>query len=116
MVLINCTTKGCLKQSEAKLDRDTNEVICDECGNSVVGISLIMKRSLNSIGQVVRHKKAKPFQQRCTACNTNRSLCVKEDRAYCEVCNTQIHITPAFLQGLKIHLRSKEKDKEVGIE
>lgn len=116
MVLINCTTKGCLKQTEAKLNRETDEVICDECGNVVEGLSPMMKRSLGSMGQVLRKKKVKPFQQYCSACKTTRTLHVKGNTALCDECNTQVHVTPAFLQGLKLHLERQAKYEDDGIE
>lgn len=109
-MLINCTTKGCLQSSEAKLDRDSNDVICDFCGNAITNVTPFTKKALSGIGQVLRHKAKQPFQQQCPKCNTSRSLCVKSERAHCERCDTQIHVTAAFLQGLKVHLVNQQKE------
>jgi hypothetical protein len=111
-MLINCTTKGCLQSTEAKLDRDTEEVICDSCGNAISNVTSFTKKALSSVGQVLRNKARKPFQQQCPTCRTGRSLFVREERAYCEVCSRQISVTAAFLQGLKIHLAGKEKEED----
>ena len=116
MALINCTTKGCLQTSEAKLDEATDEVICDNCGNPIEGLSVIMKRSLKQQRQVIRHKKTQPFQQNCTVCQSHQSLYVKGSEAFCEACNTQIHVTPSFLQGLKLHIERQGKFKNDGVE
>jgi hypothetical protein len=114
MVLINCVTKGCLQQTEAKLNRDSKEVICEQCGNTIP-VTEQMKRTLASVGQVLRSKIV-PFQQHCSACKVMRSLHVSGNAAYCEHCNTQITVTPAFLQGLKLHLEREKKFKNEGIE
>jgi hypothetical protein len=108
-MLITCTTKGCLKQTEAKLDRDTKEVICEECGNAIQGVTPFMKKSLESVGQVLRHVARQAFMGACKQCNQNRQLYVKDDKAYCKHCSSQVHVTPAFLQGLKLHLAGEEK-------
>lgn len=115
MVLINCTTKGCLQQTEAKLNRETQEVICDQCGNPI-NVTTQMKRTLNSLGQVLRTKNVKAFQQYCPNCKTMRPLYVEKNAAYCEVCASQVTVTPAFLQGLKLHLERTKKFKNEGIE
>ena len=81
-MLINCTTKGCLQQTEAKLDRDTQEVICEECGNPIQNITPFTKKILNSMGQILRSNTKKPFQAYCTQCNTHRSLFIKDGKAY----------------------------------
>lgn len=114
MVLINCTTKGCLQQTEAKLNRDTQEVVCEQCGSPIT-VTEQMKRTLASVGQVLR-SKITPFQQHCSGCKTMKSLYVKGNTAYCERCHTQITVTPAFLQGLKLHLERTKKFKDEGIE
>jgi len=109
-MLITCTTKGCMATSEAKLDRDSGEVICEDCGNPIAGITPFMKKSLESVGQVLRSKAKQAFQAACKTCNQNRTLYVKEDKAYCKVCNTQVLVSAAFLSGLKQHLESQGKE------
>ena len=107
-MLISCTTKGCMATTEAKLDRDTGEVICEACGNPVAGITEFMKKGLQSVGQVLRWKVKQAFQASCQNCHQNRSLYVKEDKAYCKVCNAQINVSASFLIGLKQHLESQD--------
>lgn len=107
-MLIECKTRGCLQQTEAKYDKEADQVICDACGNSISDVSRYAKKALAGIGQVVRHK-ARPFQSLCKSCNKNRSLYVSEEKAYCKTCGTQVVITPAFLQGLKNYLASNDE-------
>jgi len=109
-MLISCTTKGCLKTSEAKLDRSSDEVICEECGNPILGITPFMKKSLQSVGQVLRSKTKEAFQALCKNCNTNRPLYLKGKKAYCKMCNTQAMVSDAFMNGLKAYLDSQGKE------
>ena len=111
-MLINCTTRGCLQQTEAKLNRETQEVICEECGNPIQNITSFTKRTLASIGQVLRSTEKKPFQAYCPQCNTHRSLFVKDNKAYCTVCGNIVNIPPAFLHGLKMYLETQKNDRK----
>lgn len=108
-MLITCTTKGCLSTTEAKLDRETGEVICENCGNPIIGITPFMKKTLSSIGQVLRNRTKQAFQANCPNCNQNRSLYIKEGKAYCKVCNTQVVVSAAFLNGLKQYLKGQKE-------
>jgi hypothetical protein len=109
-MLINCTTKGCLQQTEAKLNRDTGEVICDDCGNPIANITPFTKKAMNSIGQVLRSQVKKAFQALCNQCKTHRELFIEGDKAYCKNCSTYVPISAAFLKGLKLHLDKQEKE------
>ena len=110
-MLIDCTTKGCLQKTEAKLNISTNEVICDECGNIIENVTEYIKRALKSSGQVMRSKAKEPFQTFCKTCNASKSLYVDaDDKAFCKSCNSQIQITASFLNGLKEYLKNKDKE------
>jgi hypothetical protein len=106
-MLLNCTTKGCMKSSEAKLDKTTGKVICEECGNPIDGITKYMIRCLDTCGQIMRSNTKEAFQSLCKTCNKNQSLYVKGDKAYCKTCNSQVIVSSAFFNGLKIYLEQK---------
>jgi hypothetical protein len=108
-MLITCTTRGCLKQSEAKLIKDTGEVICEECGNAIEGITKYMKKTLESMGQVTRSVKKQAFQALCPNCHKNQSLVIRDNKAYCKECDTQVMISSAFMQGLKLYADAQAK-------
>lgn len=110
-MLIDCTTKGCLQKTEAKLDVAANEIICDACGNKIENVTKYTKKALKDMGQIIRNNTKQPFQAFCKHCNGNMQLYVDaEDRAFCKNCNSQVHITAAFLRGLKEHLENKDKE------
>lgn len=53
---LSCTNKGCYEPGYHKLDVESNQVICDECGQEVE-VSPYMKKMLKSNGQVFRKVK-----------------------------------------------------------
>lgn len=106
-MLVNCTKKGCMQQTEAKLNRETGEVVCDSCGNPIKGVTEFAKKTLISIGQVLRSPKT-AFQAQCQNCKATRPLYMEEGKAFCKTCGTQVYVTAAFLKGLEIHLKKDE--------
>ena len=110
-MLIMCTTKGCLQMSEAKLDVKSNDVICEACGNVIENVTPFMKKSLKSIGQILRNNTKEAFQALCKTCNANRPLTLKDKKAYCKTCGTQVVVSDAFMNGLKVYLDNKTKDE-----
>lgn len=110
-MLIDCTTRGCMHKTEAKLNTQTNEVICEDCGNPIENITVYTKKALKDVGQILRNNTKQPFQTLCKTCNVMRTLYVDgEDRAFCKTCHTQVHINAAFLRGLKEHLEKKDEE------
>ena len=64
-----CTNRGCMKQMDPVLDKETNEVICTECGKSITSITEFAKRQMISLGQIRRASvKKQAWSVKCTAC------------------------------------------------
>ena len=109
MVSINfltCSNKGCFAQGYHKLDLDTDEVICEECGKSV-DISPYMKKTLKSTGQTF--KRVKNTQEKlCKACGViSPPILLEYGRdvfeVVCRYCgNLNQHLTSFFTQALKL--------------
>jgi uncharacterized Zn finger protein (UPF0148 family) len=99
-----------MEQTEAKLNKETGEVICEGCGKPIEGITEFAKKTLLSIGQVLRSPK-KAFQSQCHQCKTSRPLYIEEGRAFCKVCGTQAHVSAAFLKGLEMHIQDEDKEE-----
>ena len=69
-MLIRCN-RGCTKQNGTTtgcVDLDTNDVVCDYCGDTIDGISSFAKQSMISAGKVVKNDKRKAFQFDCLTC------------------------------------------------
>jgi len=109
-MIINCNTKGCMKTTEAKLDLTTNEVICEECGNPIGNLTEFLKRTLKSIGQVIKSEKKTAFQSMCINCKKNQPLKIKGRTVFCTVCDHQVFVSDAFFSGLKNFLTSQDED------
>ena len=69
-MLINCKP-GCTGKkvtTEAHLNVDTDEVICEYCGENLE-VSSFVKTSMKQRGDVVKTDNRKPFQFDCKTCN-----------------------------------------------
>jgi len=114
-----CTNKGCLKQTDALLDVETGEVICQECGKPIFGVSEYMKRTLKSGGQIVRKNEKKAFMVHCKSCNANRILVLdKDNNTICKTCHNKVAVHASFRiameeAGQKIEkLKDAESEKQ----
>jgi hypothetical protein len=101
-----------MKQSEAKLNRETDEVICMECGNPITNVSPFMKRTLKSQGQVLRSVEKKPFQVDCTTCGAKRDAELVDDgkSARCATCKSALRLSAAFIHALKVRMAEEERE------
>lgn len=111
-MLITCTNKGCLQSTEAKLNKDTNEVICMSCGKPISNLTEQIRRTLSTLGQIIRSTENKPFQARCPKCNARKDVVLIDNVPYCAVCNTELHLSAVFLNALKQHLVEQEREKK----
>lgn len=109
-MLINCTKKGCLQQTEAKLNKETGEVICEACENPIDGVTDFIKKALEDAKQVMRSPKT-AFQAQCHQCRAGRPLYIENGQTFCKTCGTQVKVTAAFLKGLEMHLKDQEKEE-----
>ncbi len=110
-MLIDCTTKGCLKLTEAKLNKDTGDVICEECGNAIIGITPYMKKVLENSRQTISSVKKQAFQAMCMSCQKSQPLVIKGNNAHCKDCGAQVQISASFMQGLKLFLEAQAKSE-----
>ena len=95
-MLIACTNKGCMKTSNALLDPQTLDVICQECFKPIENVSDPMKRTLKSFGQVIRSER-KAFMLACRNCKGNREVVMDQnDKTICKTCHEPITIHAAF--------------------
>jgi len=55
--------------TDGSLNMETNEVVCNSCGDSLNGISEFAKISMKNIGDIKRVNKKKAFIFPCKTCN-----------------------------------------------
>lgn len=68
-MLMNCKP-GCAGKkatTTASLDVETNDVICDFCGETIE-VSSYTKNSMRQRGDIIRRDNRKPFQFECITC------------------------------------------------
>lgn len=102
-MLISCNSKGCGKSSDALLDTQSNEVICQECGQVIQNIAEPMKRALKNAGQVVRSAALKKaFMFNCNSCKANREVVLDKstNKVSCKVCGNELLVHAAMKQAI----------------
>ncbi len=57
--------------TDGSLDLETNEAVCNTCGENLKGISSFAKISMKNIGDVKKTNKKKAFVFPCKTCNKN---------------------------------------------
>jgi hypothetical protein len=105
--------------TDASLDVDTNNAICNECGEILVGVSKYSKLSMKTTGDILRSKKKKAFVFYCETHDdhvettfSNSVLIGKscpDDGKACKI-NVTKHMVKA-IQDFEM-LASKESDKD----
>jgi hypothetical protein len=110
-MLLTCTAKGCLQQSEAKLDRETRDVLCTNCGKAISNVTEYTKKTLDLLGQVVRSAEHRPFQARCRKCAGMREIKLAGDVAHCAACGSQLQMSAAFMKAYRLHLAEQQVEK-----
>ncbi len=79
--MIFACNKGCgnsTPTTEGKLDLDTNEVICTECGVALNGISKFIKNSMKLTKDIIKKPK-KAFMFNCLTCDKSVQAEMGED-------------------------------------
>tara|TARA_A200000159_G_C7334465_1_gene344450 strand:- start:176 stop:520 length:345 start_codon:yes stop_codon:yes gene_type:complete len=109
--------------TDASLNVDTNEAICNECGECISHVSEYSKLSMKTNGDILRSKKRKAFVFQCGSCDKhveavfkNSILVGKEcsnDGIGCKIDITDhmqkaIQETSAYLREVESHDNSDE--------
>lgn len=108
-MLIHCSNRSCNTTTEHKLKLDTNEVICMVCANPNSMITPFIKSAMKGNGDLYKSVSKKAFMYGCKKCATNREVNVKNDKAFCKTCGTEVYVPAASLQALKV-VADKFKD------
>ena len=72
-MIVRCN-QGCKLSdgtTDGSLNMETNDVICNTCGNIIKGISEFAKISMKNIGDIKRINKKKAFVFPCKTCSKN---------------------------------------------
>lgn len=106
-ILISCNNKGCFASDYHKLDAETNEVVCANCGGNISNISSYMKKNLASAGQVFKRARTSG-ELKCRSCDFTAAPILIEHaggllEVACVKCRVpDTHLTKYFLEALKL--------------
>jgi len=101
-----CNNKGCLKEMEPALDKETNQVFCTECDGEITTVDDFMKRQMVSLGQVRKVKiKKSPYSVSCPECKKQGTPKLIGDAAFCLFCEHELNLSGPFIQLLKSVLK-----------
>lgn len=90
-----------MQTTNALLNRETQEVLCENCGKPIANVSESMRRTLLSFGQIVRSEARKAFMMACRSCNANREVVVTASNdTVCAVCKNPITVHSAMKQAI----------------
>jgi hypothetical protein len=88
-MLIRCN-QGCKLQggtTTGSVDLDTNEVVCDYCGDDIENMSSFAVKSLISQGKILKKEGTKAFQFECKTCNKVVETIVEGDNVVGRGCD-----------------------------
>jgi hypothetical protein len=81
-----------MKTSNALYNKETGEVVCQECYRPIENVTEAMKRTLSSFGQVIREER-KAFMMACKQCQANREVVLNADNeTVCVICKEPIFV------------------------
>lgn len=90
-----------MKTSNALLEPESLNVVCQECDGTIDNISDAMKRTLKSFGQVIKGNK-QAFMLSCTPCRANREVVMDQNNnTVCKTCHEPITIHAAFKMAME---------------
>lgn len=99
--LINCDNKGCCKLNEPVLDVKTNKAYCSECKNEIKSITVFAKTQMKALGQTLKNMERKTMGVHCGKCDKQEMPVVKNGKAFCKTCNSELNVTKQFMAILK---------------
>ena len=92
--------------TDGSLDVDTNDVMCNECGEVLSEVSSYTKLAMKANGDIVRSKKKKAFMFPCNTCENNVETQFVNGVLVGKVCENdqkgcQINITEHMIQAIE---------------
>lgn len=80
-MLTSCHPKCKLKSTtDASLDIEKDQVVCNYCGDALEHLSSYAKKSLKINGDIVKKKKGLAYSFKCLACKSDKQVSVVNDK------------------------------------
>jgi ribosomal protein L34E len=103
--------------TDASLDVETNEAMCNECGEVLSGVSEYSKLSMKMNGDIIRTKKKRAFVFHCQTCDDHVETMFSNSRLVGKVCpnlgeGCKINVTNHMARAIRDAQLQQEKLKE----
>lgn len=108
-MLFTCTE--CFKLSEGRLDKKTNEVVCQKCSKPIQNITDYSKRMLADNGQVIRENRIEGGYF-CDNCEKSTDIALNDDNeTVCVNCEKFMDVTRFVKHLLELENKTLKKIK-----
>lgn len=101
----------CNQQNDAKMNPETEEVICSECGEIITNISSFTKQSMKSRREFTAKKK-QAFSFNCEKCKKIQGGVLSKDKTkvLCSKCGSVLNVS-AFMLNALVNLDRQQQSK-----
>lgn len=107
----NCPNKGCRKDVQPFVDKDTMIAYCPECNGEMNNINLFMRRQLAANGNVRKDSKTKAaWSVKCESCKKEAPPVITNDKKIlCSFCNKEMTgLNKFYANSLILNLKNKK--------
>lgn len=88
--IMYCDNKKCGKSQEPYLDKETDEVFCSECGNTITNVTQFAKNSMRGMSQFKKTVKAQQaFTVKCEGCSKMSQPKLHKNTLICPHCGKE---------------------------
>lgn len=93
-----CEHKGCRKEMEPVLDKETMKVYCTACDRELQNVTIFMRNQMLAYGQVKKNvSKKMAFSVVCSSCGKSGPPVVDENgELVCSFCSAELNLSKPF--------------------
>lgn len=101
-MLLHCPSRKCNTTRDHKLQLDTYDAICMDCGEINNMITSFTKNAMKSSGDIYRSVTTKKaFTYKCPKCTLDRGVKIVDEKALCETCLQPLNLSSPMIEAVK---------------
>lgn len=114
-MLVRCNL-NCKKNvtTDASLDIDTNEAICNLCGETLDNVTSYAKQAMKSNGDIIKKKQGQAFTFNCETCNQNMQVISEGGELVGAVCTQKSEcrftVTDYMKRGIDLYSKIEQDE------
>lgn len=115
-MLVSCN-KGCKNNvtTDASLDVDSNEAICNYCGDVIENITSYAKNAMKSNRDIVKKAKGTAFSFTCVTCKNEKQVVSENGKLIGVNCSNQsgckFNVSEYMKRAIELYSHKDESDK-----